>query len=77
MEVLVQGCVCGLVCQKKGIYTFPETPIYKGVIEKAMSEISNFQKNVVSRQESRELEQKISESITFLKQNGYLVLKQM
>lgn len=65
----------------RGEYRFTENPVYKGVIEQALTSIRKYNSDSVKKAsgklEQEELERKINTSIRFLKENGYLVFKPM
>lgn len=60
-----------IVRSARGIYQFPNEPIYKGLIEAALT-------SVRKRSNSSSEEQKqVDYCIQFLKERGYIVLKQL
>ena len=65
----------------RGEYQFTEEPVYKGVIEQALTSIRKYKvenaKKLSGKQEQEELAKRIESSINFLKANGYLVFKPM
>lgn len=65
----------------RGMYQFTSEPVYKGVIEQALtsirkSKIDSYNKNS-GKQEREDLSRRIQTSIEFLKSQGFLVYKQM
>ena len=70
-----------IVRSERGVYQFIPEPVYKGVIEQALtsirkSKMDSYNKNS-GKQEREDLSRRIQSSIEFLKSHGFLVYKPM
>lgn len=65
----------------RGKYTFPQEPIYVGVIQTALNDIRTYMlianKNSLNKKNGEDLNEKINQAVNLLKSNGFLVLKPM
>ena len=70
-----------IIRSDRGIYQFPEEPVYKGLVETALGSVRKYKLDNVKKQSSKaalEQEQRQVESyIQFLKERGYVIFKQV
>lgn len=70
-----------VVKSTRGKYTFPQEPIYVGVIQTALNDIRTYMlvanKNSLNKKNGEDLKEKIEQAINLLKSNGFLVFKPM
>lgn len=64
---------------RRGVYTLPETPIYKGVISTALTKVReeklDYIEKVKNQEEEKQEQEKIESCVNFLKSKGFLIYR--
>ena len=70
-----------IVRSRRGVYQFPEEPIYKGLVETALRSIRKYKLDSMKKLSSKailaEEQKQVDSCIQFLKERGYVIFKQV
>ena len=70
-----------IIRSERGIYQFPEEPVYKGLVETALRSVRKYKldsmKKLSSKAALAEEQKQVESYIQFLKERGYVIYKQV
>lgn len=70
-----------IVRSRRGVYQFPEEPVYKGLVETALRSIRKYKLDSMKKLSSKailaEEQKQVDYCVQFLKERGYVIFKQV
>lgn len=70
-----------IVRSRRGVYQFPEEPVYKGLVETALRSIRKYKLDSMKKLSSKamlaEEQKQVEYCVQFLKERGYVIFKQL
>lgn len=70
-----------IVRSRRGVYQFPEEPVYKGLVETALRSIRKYKLDSIKKLSSKavlaEEQKQVDYCVQFLKERGYVIYKQV